>query len=300
MKIDSHCHYIPEKVARQTSFYKQGWSDIEGLNEFLRVHELDRAIVVYPTTDAHISMGWDQLCTIYNREIAEIKNKYKERFLVTGIVPMQPTPEGLTYHLKAIERYGFEGISIASSCEGRFLDDPYFHELYDFCQKKKVFLFVHPQTSNPIGYERVKDPLLMPVIEYVFDLTMSCGKLMMEGVFDRYPTVRFIFSHFGGVLPFLKDRFDTVYHMLRGRNLVKELPHAPSLYLKNIYVDTSGTRSSSILTVGLEVFGPERILWGSDFPVAKSNKDPFEILEGCDEDIRVLITGANWKRILRK
>ena len=40
---------------------------------------------------------------------------------------------------------------------------------------------------NPIGIERVHDPLLSPVLEYVFDVSMCIGKMMMSGVFDQAP-----------------------------------------------------------------------------------------------------------------
>jgi len=300
MIIDSHCHYLPERIASKTSFYRQGWSDFNALEDFLSRHTIEKAFLVYPTTDAHTHMGWDEACKVYNEELGTIKKKYKNKYIVAGIVPLLPTHEGLAYHLKAIQHYGFEGISVGSSFEGKFLDDAYFQEIYAFCQKNNLFVFVHPQTNNPIGFERVKDPLLMPVLEYVFDLSMSFGKLMMEGIFDKYPKARYLFSHFGGVLPFIRDRFDTVYLMLRSRGFVKELSKLPSEFLKNVYVDTSGTKSAKILQVALEVFGAEKILWGSDFPVARSQQKLFELLDGCDDLTKAKITGTNAAALLGK
>ena len=74
-------------------------------------------------------------------------------------------------------------------------------------KKKNLPIHVHPQIMNPIGEERVCDPLLTPVIEYVFDVTMCIGKLMMSGTFLKFPDVKFIFAHYGGVLPLVKERF---------------------------------------------------------------------------------------------
>jgi predicted TIM-barrel fold metal-dependent hydrolase len=125
---------------------------------------------------------------------------------------------------------------------------------------------VHSQIVNPIGYERVKDPLLTPVIEYVFDTTISIGKLLMSDIFRLYPKVKFIFGHFGGAVCYLKQRFDATYQMLRRMNFVKDLQGLPSDYFKNIYVDTSGDTIQANFLLALELMGPKHILWGSDWP----------------------------------
>jgi predicted TIM-barrel fold metal-dependent hydrolase len=115
----------------------------------------------------------------------------------------------------------------------------------------------------------VQDPLLTPVVEYVFDTTISIGKLLMSGILEEFSGVKFVFAYFGGVVPFLAQRFDATYQMLRGINFVKDLKGNPTEYLKRIYVDTSGDKTMANLEAALELFGPEHILWGSDWPAKK-------------------------------
>ncbi len=50
--------------------------------------------------------------------------------------------------------------------------------------------------------------VLTSVLNRFFDVSACRGKMMMAGVFDRYPTVKYIFVHYGGVLPILSERFD--------------------------------------------------------------------------------------------
>jgi hypothetical protein len=104
------------------------------------------------------------------------------------------------------------------------------------------------------------------VIEYVFDTTISAGKLLMSDIFRQYPRTKFIFAHFGGAICYLKQRFDATYQMLRGMNFVKDLQGLPSDYFKNIYVDTSGDTTKANFLLSLDLMGPRRILWGSDWP----------------------------------
>jgi len=141
-----------------------------------------------------------------------------------------------------------------------------FLPIYKEAEKNNLAIFVHSQIVNPIGFERVKDPLLTPVIEYVFDTTISAGKLLMSDIFRQYPKVNFVFAHFAGAICYLKQRFDATYQMLRKLNFVKDLQALPSEYFKNIYVDTSGDTTRANFLLSLDLMGPKRILWGSDWP----------------------------------
>jgi predicted TIM-barrel fold metal-dependent hydrolase len=131
---------------------------------------------------------------------------------------------------------------------------------------------VHSQVINPIGYERVQDPLLTPVIEYVFDITICIGRLLMSGIFQDYPEAKFVFANFGGVIPHLAYRFDETYQMLRGINFVKDLGRNPTDFIKNIYVDTGGDKKTANFLSALELLGPTHIIWGSDWPAKEDIK----------------------------
>jgi predicted TIM-barrel fold metal-dependent hydrolase len=160
-----------------------------------------------------------------------------------------------------------------------------------------MLIFVHPQTINPIGFERVKDPLLMPVLEYSFDISMFLGMLMMHGLLGKYK-VRFIFSSLAGVIPFLKDRFDRVYAMLRKRDLVKDLGASPSDLLKDVYVDTSGSSLKNI-ELAIDLFGEDKILWGSDYPVNVNVKENIEMFRALNADLRSKIVYQNLSDLLK-
>jgi predicted TIM-barrel fold metal-dependent hydrolase len=56
----------------------------------------------------------------------------------------------------------------------------------------------------------------------------------------------------------------------------------PSDTLRKLYVDTSGTASPGLLNLALEVFGEDRLLWGSDFPANRDVKASTEAVNGLD------------------
>ncbi len=300
MTIDAHSHYMPPQVAQNTAFFKQFWSDSNHQLKLMDENHVDRALLLYPTSDAHVNMGgWGKLCLEYNQGIADLVKQYPTRFIGAGIIPVD-NPDAIPAELKRIRDLGLKVISLASSYEGKYLDETMFDVVYEFAQKHRMPIHVHPQIMNPIGQERVHDPLLSPVLEYVFDVSMCIGKMMMSQTFDKYKDVNFIFAHFGGVLPILKERFDTTYTMLRKRNFVKDIGKLPSEVLKNLYLDTSGTRSKASLLAALEVVDHTHILWGSDFPANQNFKDALGVINCTilSNDERNFMCGNNFARLI--
>ena len=273
---------MPPEVAEHTAFYKKGWSDIDLLLRTLDDAGIEKAVLLYPSSDAHLNGGgWSRVCDVYNRGIARKLKEYPDRLFGAGILPMD-RPQEMVREIDKIQDLGLIGLSLASSHEGTYLDDDSFLPVWEKAEKKGLPIFVHSQTINPIGFDRVKDPLLMPVVEYLFDITMCAGAMMMSGVLSHHKELKVVFAHFAGVVPFLADRFDSTYTMLRSREMVKDLGSLPSEILKDVFVDISGVKSISLLNMALEFFGPRRIIWGSDFPAQKNSAESIKALDNLN------------------
>jgi len=300
MIIDAHSHWLPEAIIDSAHFYHKGWGDIESQLKIMDEAGIDKAVLSYPTSDAHLKLGSiSEVVRIFNDNVSKVIRKYPDKFIGAAILPIDHELDMLKEFKRATEELGFKAISLATSYNGIYLDDVRFLEIYKIAQDKKIPIFVHSQIVSPIGFERVQDPLLTPVVEYIFDTTICIGKLLMSDILRDYK-VRFIFGYFGGVTPFLADRFDATYQMLRSVNFVKDLRGNPTDYLKNIYVDTSGDKTKANFSAALELLGPRHILWGSDYP---AKKDPaFSIQAVRDLDIpqedKNDILGGNLSKIL--
>ncbi len=281
--IDAHSHYMPPKVAEHTMFFKVGWSDVDGQLKLMDEHGVEKAALLYPTSDAHLNLsgGWQELSKIYNDEISAVVKKYPGRFIGAGILPIG-SPEHYVPTISAMHEAGLSMLSLASSYDGVYLSDEQFYPVFEACAKINMPIHIHSQIINPIGEDRVKDPLLSPVLEYVFDVSICAGKMMMEGVFSRFPKTSFIFAHYGGVLPLVRERFDTTYTMLRGREFVKDLGGKPSEFFKNLYFDTSGSKSPASLACALELTDADHIIFGSDYPANKDFKGALNVISEFD------------------
>ncbi|MBM3249599.1 MAG: hypothetical protein FJZ09_01985 [Candidatus Omnitrophica bacterium] len=298
--IDAHSHWLPDEIINNAHFFHKGWADIEAQVKAMQEAGIDRAVLTYPTSDAHLKLGSISLVArIYNDNVAKILKRYPDKFIGAAIIPVDNVTGMVDELRRATEELGFKALSLASSYNGKYPDDAIFMPLYKEAQAKNIPVFVHSQIVNPIGFERVNDPLLTPVVEYIFDMTMCIGKLLMADIFRDYPQLKFIFANFGGATAFLQHRFDATYNMLRGINFVKDLKGQPTQFLKNIYVDTGGDRIKANFTLALELLGPQHILWGSDWPAKKDVASGIKVVEelGLSEQDKENILGGNIERL---
>ncbi len=299
--FDAHSHWLPKDIIDKAHFFSPAWGDIEGQLGLMDRFNIDKALLLYPTSDAYRQMGGSkEVAQVYNDAIADVVTRYPGRFVGAAILPLDDPQSMAEEFQRATEALGFKAISLATSFEGIYLDDDLFESLYQRAEREDIPIFVHPQTIGPIGLERVDHPLLTPVIEFVFDTTMCIGRLITGGVFRKHPGLKFVFAHFGGVMPFIKERFDSVYKMLRGRNFTEDLQGLPSQYLKQIYVDTSGATSPHALMCTLDMVGAEHVLWGSDYPGNPDIAASVAAIEGLDihPKDKANILGANAKSIM--
>lgn len=302
MIIDSHSHWLPQEIIAHAHFFSGAWSDVEAQVKMMQDFGIDKAILSYPTSDAHLKLGGlKEVSRIYNDNIAKVLKCHPDKFIGAAVLPVGSERQMLDELKRATQDLGFKAISLASSYNGIYLDDNMFLPIYRKAQEDNIPIFVHSQIINPIGYERVQDPLLTPVIEYVFDTTICVGKLLMADILREYPKIKFIFAYFGGATVFLQHRFDATYQMLRGINFVKDLKGKPSEFLKNIYVDTSGDKIKANFMLALELLGPKHLLWGSDWPAKKDIAGTIQAVRDLDisEEDKEDILGGNLEGILK-
>lgn len=303
MIIDAHCHLLPRDIVDNAHFYSKDWCNFDAQMTEMKRAGVDKAVLSYPTSDAHLRMGGlDKVVEIYNERISAVIKAHPDRFIGAAILPVHDEKAMMLEAKRAMGDLGFKAFSLATSMDGVFLDDARYHALYAEAQKYHIPIFVHAQIVGPIGFAQVQDPLLTPVIEYVFETTMCVGKLLMGGIFEKFPGVKFIFAYFGGVTPFLAHRYDATYAMLRRVNFVKDLGKLPTGHLRSIYVDTSGDKTTANFLSSLELLGPEHILWGSDYPAKRDMSSSFEVLNqlNLDETAKKNILGENLNRILKE
>jgi aminocarboxymuconate-semialdehyde decarboxylase len=182
--------------------------------------------------------------------------------------------------------------------------------LYAAAAGDDVPIWIHPQHGH--SYPWLKQDLLDRLFGWPFETTLAMSRLVFGGVLERYPDLKFVTHHLGGMIPFYASRADAMSGEIaryRAASLTEAsdpLPGRPSDYFRKFFNDSMVNGSAAAMRCGLEFFGAERIMYGTDFPMGSNNGEdwPVEVLDtirslGLSAADEGLLLGANLHRIMR-
>jgi predicted TIM-barrel fold metal-dependent hydrolase len=273
MIFDSHFHLLPDEVIRHASFYNDSWGGMDGHLREMEEAGVSRALISYPTTDFHLKAALSETdgARVYNGAVKEIANASAGRISWLGSVPLTEASEMAALAEEALAQ-GAAGFTLPTNGGGTYPDDERFLPFFEKAEGWGAPVFFHPTTLTPFGFEKLRHALITPVFQYAFDTTLCLARVIDCGMLKKFPRLKLVFASFAGVMPFLASRYGRTYKMLLGRGIVKDMGDEPGETLKKVYVDTSGTADVKMLELAIDVFGEDRVLWGSDFPANREIK----------------------------
>ena len=318
--IDVHHHWIPphqakdlQRVARPGQTVRElkpgtmglfrGPSMLFWCNE--QISSVDRMISHldrYGVEKAVISVSnwleWLDLgmCREVNDSMRELKRRFPDRILTLAHVPIGE--EGALDELERCRSMGVDGVFtiVHLSRKGWSLDHPGLNSFYEFVNRAALPVIVHP-ANEPLEYfetdvPREKLPLLdhdlLTCYGRPYNTTVSFLRLLLSDTVDRFPKLRFIYPHLGGSFGVMKQRILDRYYDRGMRDLLERR-------LRHFWFDTAPPRwSRPELRCALEQLGAERIMFGSDHPIAEDYLDRAVAMVSSD-----LFSEADRRRILR-
>jgi aminocarboxymuconate-semialdehyde decarboxylase len=231
-----------------------------------------------------------------NEAIQDVVKKHPDRFIGFGSVPLQSVPESIAIAQEA-KSMGLKGLEIGNAVGEKPLDDPSFEPFFQAAQELDLLLFVHPLEGG-LDADDPLSPILGNVLQFTFRTTMMVERMILKGMFERYPNLRLCLSHGGGLLAFNIWRLDHSYGLRP--ELKKIISRKPSEYLRQLYFDTI-VHSVAALQYLVEVVGADRVVVGTDYPMAMGDFDSVDKimqLQLSDGD-RADILGGNAKKALQ-
>jgi aminocarboxymuconate-semialdehyde decarboxylase len=237
------------------------------------------------------------LARMSNDFFADLCHKHPSRFVAFGTVPLGNLDDAVEELHRAVKDLGMKGVVLGSNIGGKHLHSKEFWPLYEEIHQLKVPIFIHPMV--PEHPEPFAEFVLVPLVGFCMDTTVSVAKMVFSGLFERYPNLTLILPHLGGTLPFLFERIDAGY-----RSYVECQPHItkpPTQYLKKFYYDTVSFYTPALMCTYLAV-GADHMVMGSDYPhvIGDITRSVSSILElNIPQEEKEKILGGNAKRILK-
>jgi aminocarboxymuconate-semialdehyde decarboxylase len=217
-----------------------------------------------------------EMCKWMNHTIGEMVSAHPNRFSGLGIVPLQD-PDLAASYLTEIKQAGFAGVEIGSNINTTVLGDPRFHEFYAEAERLSLSIFVH--ALHPIGADRVTDtPDLIPFAAFPLDTALSAISLIRAGVPEKYPNLKFGFSHGGGAIVPLSHRLGKGAEITNGFNgtITKTpLQYAQAFFYDNLVYDPGYAAYLA------NEFAPGQVFCGTDYPYTIMEEQPARFIESC-------------------
>jgi predicted TIM-barrel fold metal-dependent hydrolase len=196
-----------------------------------------------------------------NDYAAQLRADHPGRFGVFAVLPL-PDIEG---SLKELE-YGLDvlkadGICLFTSYGDKWLGDPAFDAVFAELNRRKTLVYTHPVAANCC--RNLVPGINDATIEFGTDTTRAIARFVFSGSAARFPDVRLIFSHAGGTMPFLIERFD---RWSQTPPYPQSVPAGFRAHARNFYYDTAQASNHTALTALKALIPTSHILFGTDYP----------------------------------
>jgi len=201
-----------------------------------------------------------QAARLANDEYAALTRRFPDRFRAFAALPLPHTEAALAELRRALDQLGMVGAAVTTSVLGRTLADPAFHPVYGELDRRKSVLYIHPAGAGAdsplINGHRIVWSVGAPIED-----TIAIMHLVIAGIPSRYPDMKIIASHLGGLLPMVVERID---HQIDFE--APDTPEKPSLALRRLWYDTVGHNHLPALRAAAQALGADRLVLGTDFP----------------------------------
>lgn len=296
---DMHSHYFPDELLdflsrhgdeTNTDILEKGgtrWVSFRGgyslpipdtfFNKKKRLGDMDamgvdKAVISVAPTAFYYKIEKSvalEIARINNDWAAGYAREYPERIGAMATVPMQDMECAVSELDRCHKTHGMKAVEIAPVINGKMLDDSSFFPFYEYCEKQGILLYIHPAFADGSApYDKYHGRNL---VGYVQETNWAVFRLLFGGVFERFPRLKVLTSHGGGLFPYQYGRF------LHGQEVRPECrenaPKNLKYYVGNIYFDTI-THWTPALQFLCDNFGSDHVVLGTDYPYDMADTHP--------------------------
>jgi uncharacterized protein len=335
MRIDAYTHFIPEKYFARVLNIPGAPPDIgKRVREVPCIHDLDERLRIVDMFDDYAQIlsypmppperlckpeQLEELIQLVNDGFAEIVAKHPDRFpgFVAQAALLAPDG-GVREAERAIKDLGAIGVQIYTNVNGKPLDRPEFEPFFATMAKLGKPVWVHPaRASNHPDYLDEKKSLyeIWWTFGWSYETAAFMARMVFSKTIDKYPDLKLITHHFGGIVPMLEGRVGPGQDQLGARTsdedlgaLRRSLKKRPLDYFKqDFYCDTAVFGSHAATVCGLAFFPLDKVVFASDCPFDPEKgtgyiRETLKILDGLDlsKEAREKIYYKNLERITGK
>jgi predicted TIM-barrel fold metal-dependent hydrolase len=293
MRIDAYTHFMPSRMFKK--LVDSGYPDIgKRMREVPCIHDLDARrkvvdtfadyaqILSYPMPPLEVLAKGDGAqveadARLINDEFVEICAKHPDHFPGWVAQGALGAPDAGVAEAKRAIAAGALGVQIYTNVAGKPLDDPAFEPFFAAMEKLDKPIWLHPARGAAFAdyaSEKKSRYEIWWAFGWSYETAAAMARLVFSKIMDKYPNLKVITHHFGGIVPMLEGRIGPGWDQLGARTsdedltvLLKQLKKRPLDYFKHsFYADTATFSAKPAMSAGFDFYDLDKIVFASDCP----------------------------------
>jgi predicted TIM-barrel fold metal-dependent hydrolase len=259
------------------------WKDYSAAQILEQMDRQDVATAMLSVTTPGIWFGDPEETRFLARDMneygAKIVSDYKGRFGLFALLPLPTVEDSLREIEYAFNTLHADGVCVFTSYQKHWLGDPAFRPVFDELNRRKAVVFVHPYAA----FEDLMPGVNTSALEYLTDTMRTIFSLLVTGAATRYGDVRFIFSHAGGSMPSLIERFGVGLPGTHPDSFASTPePNSNLFHLRRFYYDVANScNPAQLQALKVILGGTQQMVFGSDYPIIESPGRQLQGLQKC-------------------
>ena len=281
MIVDFHVHVLPPEDMPDftgTGFHrnigapKRGGvpTTIENALEAAKIGDIDITVISNPIHNLRDMDRRQQLerCQRQNYFNAAQQAKHSNIVGMASTVPYGGD-EFLREFERAVKEDGLKGAWITSSLQGHYPDDDEALPFFQLACELDVPVVIHPPSVG-FGEERMRQYRLASSIGRPMDNALALARLIVRGIFEKFPTLKLVGTHLGGGICEMIGRMDYAYRLREEAYFLGPyepllIKHPPSHYLKMMYLESTCYHPPAA-RCAIDTVGVDHFVFGTDSP----------------------------------
>ena len=202
-----------------------------------------------------------------NDRLREAVRAHPDRFAGFAALPTADPKAAADELERAVDKLGFKGAMVHGPTNGVFFDDKRFWPIFERAQALDVPLYLHPSVPMKAVVDAYyKDyldkypQLIAAAWGYTVETATQGIRMVLSGVFEKYPGLKIILGHLGESLPFSAWRIDMCLSRGGQPSTFRET------FNRHFWITTSGNFSTPSLLCCVMEMGADRIMFSVDYP----------------------------------
>ncbi len=231
------------------------------------------------------------LSMMLNDHIASVVDRYPDRFVGLGTIPMQAPDLAIKELTRCIKELKLAGVQIGSHINDWNLDSEHLFPIFQAAEELGAAIFVHPW--DMMGQKSMPKYWLPWLVGMPAETSLAICSMIFGGIFEKLPKLRVAFAHGGGSFPMTIGRISHGFHV-RPDLCAVDNNVDPVNYLGKFYLD-SLVHDPKVLDYVVNLIGKDKIALGTDYPFPLGELEPGKLIHEMpyDNNTKAMLLGNN-------